>query len=553
MSNASPPPGSAFLREASADVRQDTDRWSRAREALLEDEARRTHGFLALTGLLALVGVLAAYLLDGDPAYRTAFAVSVAIMELGYLALWWHTRELARYSPAKAVAVITVCNFAGVLACFYYGFFSPAPMILLLPIAYIGRSASGWAAWGAYSFAASSIATPMTLVALGRFSDPGIVTGASLDVAGRLLYTALVQAVFLICLLNARSSRRATATAVRALAGALQRIDERESQLEEINAQLDEALRTGRDGPRSGQRLGDWELGGLLGRGASGDVYAARRDRDRAEAAVKVLNPLHETDPASLAMLAREAELVRRIRSAHVVGIIDFATDHPPWVAFERLRGEMLSDRLRRQRRLSTTAVVRMASEVGLALDAAASLDIVHRDLKPGNICLAVGAEGHTTWKLLDFGVGQFIGEDLTLTARLVLGTPGYIPPEVIAGEGVDARGDIFSLAAVTYRALTGARPFRGRDRALLASTAREQPVRPSAWPGVDAAFDDVLAVGLAKRPLDRFATAGEFADSLQRAAEGAAPAGVARRAAAILRADPWRPSAPDGVGTLRR
>ncbi len=113
-----------------------------ARMPLDEDEVRRTHVFLAVSGALALVGCFAAFLFDGDPAWRIAFTVSVAVMLLGYSALWLQTRDLRNYSASVAVAVITVCNLAGVSASIYFGIFSPAPMILMLPIAFIGLSSS---------------------------------------------------------------------------------------------------------------------------------------------------------------------------------------------------------------------------------------------------------------------------------------------------------------------------------------------------------------------------------------------------------------------------
>ncbi len=118
-----------------------------AQAALYEDEVRRTHVFMGASGGLAIVGAAATWLFDGDPFWRLLFNLGVLFLLGGYLALWWYTRDLRNYSPLKAVVVITICNLSGIAACLYFGLFSPAPMILLLPISFIGFSRSGAAAY----------------------------------------------------------------------------------------------------------------------------------------------------------------------------------------------------------------------------------------------------------------------------------------------------------------------------------------------------------------------------------------------------------------------
>ncbi len=511
---------------------------------LAEDEVRRTHAFLLVTGVLAVVGAATTFLFDGHARWRIGFLLGVSLLLTGYFALWWRTRALQNYRPLEAVLVVSVCNLAGVAACFYYGLFSPAPMILMLPIAFIGRSASGGGAFFAYALAASSVGIPMGLVSLGLIADPGLVRGDELNLVGRLLYTALVQAAFLTCLINARRSREATLAAFRSLLSARLEVQSRDAQLEEVNDRLDEILHTGLPGPMTGHSLGQWSLGGLLGRGAMGDVYAARR-LGGTEAAVKVLNPVTAHEPQALDLIRREAALLRSIDSPHVVGFLEVSVEHgQPWIAMERLHGDMLSEILRKERRLPVAQVARMVRHVAVAMDAAARVNVLHRDLKPSNICRAIVGEG-TRWKLFDFGVGKRLGEDMTYTRNKLVGTPGYIPPEAVRGDTTDARGDVFSLAAVAYRALTGERPYRGRAQRLLISTVDEQPARPSAWPGVPAALDHVLAVGLAKRPEDRFDTGGEFARAFEQAVKDELPSAIRRRAAHVLARQPWEERLP--------
>ncbi len=500
---------------------------------------------MVISGALALVGGAATFLFDGERTLQIIFLLGVAGLLLGYTGLWWHTRAGRNYTPAKAVYVITLCNLAGVAACLYFGLFSPAPMILLLPIAFIGRSASGAAAWSAYSVAAGSMAVPMAVVSAGAMADPGLVRGAELSGVEKFLYAGLVQAVFLACMLNARASRKATEAAVagmeRAIVGmneARQAAERAEVQLEELAEHLDAHAEGGKPGPLTGRPLGDWSLGGLLGRGAMGDVYAAVRAADGLESALKVLNPVTASDPKAKTLMQREAALMRELRSPHVVRLLDLAFEPLPWIAMELLRGEDLAAILRRQERLDPADVCAMISQVARGLDTAANVELLHRDLKPSNLFLAEHPGGQV-WKVLDFGLAKVAGEDLSLTSGDVLGTPGYIAPEMLAGDPLDRRADVFSLAVIAYRCLTGTRPFTGRGHALLLSTLEKQPLRPSAW-GVDPAFDAVLRVGLAKDPRDRFDTATGLSAALDAARRGEAPPWVRSRARALLGQQDW-------------
>ena len=513
--------------------------------ALQVDEVRRTHRFMQISGALACVGGAATFLFAGERTLQIVFLLGTVGLLLGYGGLWWHTHDGRNYTPAKAVFVVTLCNLAGIAACLYFGLFSPAPMILMLPIAFIGRSASGIAAWSAYSVAAGSMAIPMVLVAAGVLADPGLVRGDELGNVEQLLYAGLVQAVFLACMLNARASRRATELAVAGMERAVRRMDEAqqaaeraEVQLEELVEHIQEHADGGKAGPLTGTSLGDWSIRALLGRGAMGDVYAAVRVADRLDGAIKVLNPAAASDPKAKTLMQREASLMRELRSPHVVRLIDLQFEPLPWIAMERLRGDDLAAILRLEERLPPDTAIEMIRQVALGLDTAAGVELLHRDLKPSNLFRVEHSGGHV-WKLLDFGLAKIAGQDLSLTSGDVLGTPGYIAPEMLRGATLDRRADVFSLAVIAYRCLTGARPFTGRGHALLLGSAEKQPLRPSTW-GIDAAFDAVLRVGLAKDPRDRFDTATEFAAALAAAPNRAVPAWVDSRARALLEQQPW-------------
>ncbi|MEO6776243.1 MAG: serine/threonine-protein kinase, partial [Kofleriaceae bacterium] len=136
---------------------------------------------------------------------------------------------------------------------------------------------------------------------------------------------------------------------------------------------------------------------------------------------------------------------------------------------------------------------------------------IIHRDLKPQNLML----DGKT-WKVLDFGVARLVDAGDTLTSGQIVGTPAYMAPEQARGQAVTHRTDLYALAAIAYRSLTGQAPHTGGEPAdVLYRVAHTAPRRPGTLATLPRAVDLVLAIGLAKDPTDRFATAAELADAL--------------------------------------
>ena len=178
----------------------------------------------------------------------------------------------------------------------------------------------------------------------------------------------------------------------------------------------------------------------------------------------------------------------------------------------------------------------------GAGLSVAAAKGIVHRDIKPQNLFLAEGGNGAPpTWKVLDFGVSKLADHGGTLTRGHVVGTPGYMAPEQARGQQVDHRADIYALAAIAYRALTGHPPFTGKDvPSTLYDVVYKMPRRPSALVDLPEEVDAVLAIGMAKRPEDRFADGAALADALDAALRGDLPDGLRRRAEALEAVQPW-------------
>jgi len=204
----------------------------------------------------------------------------------------------------------------------------------------------------------------------------------------------------------------------------------------------------------------------------------------------------------------------------------------------ERLRGRDLSTILRTKRAMAPDRVVDLIRQVGAGITAAGAAGVIHRDLKPQNVF-----HHGTTWKILDFGVSRIADASDTLTAGHVVGTPAYMAPEQASGGSVDHRTDLYALAAIAYRALVGRPPYTGGEVAeMLYRVVHTAPPRPSSLATIPDDVDLALAIGLAKKPADRFTTAAELADALEAALTGALDEVLRRRGELLVRNGAWAP-----------
>jgi serine/threonine-protein kinase len=236
----------------------------------------------------------------------------------------------------------------------------------------------------------------------------------------------------------------------------------------------------------------------------------------------------------------REVRIAASLDSPHVVRVFEVGDESAPlpYLAMERLHGENLAQILRRERRLDEHAVRAVVRQVARGIEAANAAGIVHRDIKPQNLFLTTG-DG--VWKVLDFGISKLAGSD-AMTAGEVLGTPQYMAPEQVDGT-VDGRADVYGLAAVAYRALTGRQPFVGTEfAAIVVEVLTKMPVKPTSLAAtLHHDVDFALAIGLAKKPEDRYGTATELADALDAALRGQLDPALRARARALLRQMPWQ------------
>lgn len=271
----------------------------------------------------------------------------------------------------------------------------------------------------------------------------------------------------------------------------------------------------------AGDRLGHYVVLAPLGAGGMGEVYRARDEDLGREIALKILPDHLREDRAALTRFAREAKAVAALSHPNIVAIHHFdTTGETPYLVMELLEGQTLQARLARSP-LPWRKAVEIGAQIAEALAAAHSRAIVHRDLKPSNIFLT-SAAGHV--KLLDFGLArddrrrEAVEEESTeirTGSATVLGTPGYMSPEQVSGEVVDARTDIFSLGCILYEMLTGRSPF-ARPTANQAFTAvlRDDVDLRS----LDAPLEvtRVIARCLEKNPEERFQSARDIAFDLR-------------------------------------
>ena len=268
--------------------------------------------------------------------------------------------------------------------------------------------------------------------------------------------------------------------------------------------------------PAPGARLGNYEILRELGRGGMATVYLASDLKLERQVALKVLRPELAAVLGAERFL-QEIRISAKLDHPHILTLIDSGeSDGFVWYVLPYVRGESLRDKLTREKQLSLDETVRIATQVASALDYAHRHGVIHRDIKPENILLH---EGEAV--VADFGIALAVreagGQRLTETG-LSLGTPQYMSPEqATGGRELDARSDVYSLAAVVYEMLAGEPPHTGATaQAVIAKLLTERPTRiRTVRDTVPEEIDSVVARALAKVPADRFGGAVEFTAAL--------------------------------------
>ncbi len=299
----------------------------------------------------------------------------------------------------------------------------------------------------------------------------------------------------------------------------------------------------------SGTKLGPYEIQSLLGAGGMGEVYRARDTRLGRDVALKILPESFAQDSDRLHRFEQEAQAVAALNHANILAIYDVGQHNgAPFLVSELLEGESLRAVLDRGA-LPQRKVIEAGVQIAQGLAAAHEKGIVHRDLKPENLFLT--RDGRA--KILDFGLAKLAStsspgaDGPTITsaptdAGVVMGTAGYMAPEQVRGEAVDARTDIFALGAVLFEMLSGKRLFR-RDTPAETMTAvlKDDVPEPSGSQlSLAPGLDRIVRRCLEKSPEQRFQSAKDLSFALG-VLSGSDPSGAARAALSARRAaTPW-------------
>jgi serine/threonine-protein kinase len=512
-------------------------------DAMRLEEVERMRVFLKLVIASTFFAVVAIAATPGDAFAKLVVYGGCVVVFGASMVLLWSIRDAEHYTSNRVAIGAMVIAFGASAGIYYWGVASPAVAIFVYGIYVFSLGGLFRVIIAMYLLCALLHLVLAVSIMAGVTLDRGIVRLDAFEFWQQVGLVAVPQFLFLLALLTARASRRTTFEAVSRLERAVRAVSQREAMLAEVKQELDRQLKIGGPGRYTDQSVGSFRLGILIGRGGMGEVYEATSVRDGSDAAVKLLHPATLADPQQVQRFVREAAVAAKLDSPNVVAVLEVGTTQGeiPFLAMERLRGFDLAHQLRRQRTLGMAQAVELVHQVAVGLEAARVAGIVHRDLKPHNLFLAE-RDRRYTWKVLDFGVSKLASHHGTLTRGHVVGTPAYMAPEQARGEDVDHRADVYALAAIVYRSLTGHPAFTGKDvPSTLYDVVYKQPTQPSQLaPALPGDVDRVIALGMAKEPAGRFQTASDFAAAFTLASRDDLPPDLRRRADDLIEKFPW-------------
>jgi DNA-binding response OmpR family regulator/tRNA A-37 threonylcarbamoyl transferase component Bud32 len=262
-----------------------------------------------------------------------------------------------------------------------------------------------------------------------------------------------------------------------------------------------------------GTVLGNYEILGVLGRGAMSVVYEAHSKLLGENVALKVLPTNFRSDESAVARFQREARTAARIDHPNVVAVLDVGHwSDSYFIAMQLVRGTTADQLIAKNGRFSWQEATRIAIETLRALSATHALGVVHRDVKPANLLM----DDRGAVKLTDFGLARFFELSLArgeiTETGAVMGTPFFMSPEQAAGESVDARTDIYSLGATYFACLTGNPPFVGTATEVMRAHCTRTPPSPrDLIADLSETCSNAVLRAMQKHPDDRFQSADEM------------------------------------------
>ncbi len=266
-------------------------------------------------------------------------------------------------------------------------------------------------------------------------------------------------------------------------------------------------------------RIGKYVLQGVAGQGSMGVVYrAVDPDADRQVALKTIRRDLLEDEDAEthLARFRTEARAAGGLEHPGIAAVVEYGEEREfAYLALEYVEGRTLRECFEQRHGIGVADAADIASQLLEALQYAHERGVWHRDVKPANIL--VTSAGRV--KLTDFGIAH-IKSSTQPDPGEILGTAGFVAPELYLGDSFDGRVDLFAAGAVLYQMLSGVPAYVGTADQIMVKVCYETPVPPStvrSWPALRP-FDAIVMRALARRPEDRFATAAEFRDALRQA-----------------------------------
>ncbi|MCS6872055.1 MAG: protein kinase, partial [Anaerolineae bacterium] len=291
--------------------------------------------------------------------------------------------------------------------------------------------------------------------------------------------------------------------------------------------------------PLIGQRLGQYEIIAKLGAGGMATVYRARQASVERDVAIKVIRVDLMEDENFVARFRNEARLIASLQHLHILKIFDYGNQGDIlYIVMELLEGGSLSRLLRKSGGLPLAQVARMLDQISSALDYAHGRGIIHRDLKPDNVLLDQQQNAFLT----DFGIAKMLGDTSSRTRTgMVMGTPAYMAPELWQGQPADARTDIYALGIMLYEMLTGTSPFRAETpyQIMHRHVYEAPPSLRSQGIDLPIAVEQVISKALAKKPEERFSSAGELASAFNAALSGQVLQSVVTKAPQAVTSQP--------------
>jgi serine/threonine-protein kinase len=293
------------------------------------------------------------------------------------------------------------------------------------------------------------------------------------------------------------------------------------------------------------EKVGKYEVQGILGKGGMGVVYKGYDHAIARNVAIKAITK-SKLGPDELkhvmARFRHEAQAVGRLVHPRIVQIYDYGEDDQvAYIVMELVNGKPLSEHLAQETGYEIREVGEIIRQLLDGIGHAHGEGVVHRDIKPSNIL--VNSDGRI--KLSDFGIARIESSNLTQVGD-VLGTPHYMAPEQFLGTEIDVEADLYSIGVIAYELLTGRKPFTGNTASVMQQALNQEPEPPSKLkPKLSPLIDQVLLKALAKKREDRFRSAQDFADALREAinasvnpvAATAAPAAAPPDSSALLNA----------------